>query len=269
MMPSLPTSLDRVPAGVAPPDLASLMRPSVFAQEASTANLLAIDPNQPFFLRHHPKAWRVSTTLPVPLCLPDVTKHVIAPGVNGIRTRRKNEAPEAQYRAAIMDQTMKGWTYLDPAAPIPAGCLPDGVPPGSYIREMDCQGLINRTIGKLYTEAWQVPVQTLPDDPQQFQWDQAKYERWLKLLVESGQIAPMIPGILGGMTERVRGHFERAQTLDLKEAVAAKWIDYRERILKNYEAATAAERQPPETLAETLASYLDDGSKPKKPKARK
>lgn len=264
MMPSLPSNLDRVPAGMGAPDLAALMRPSEFAQKASGAGLLQIRPNQPFFLRHHPKAWRVSTTLKTPLVLPDVTKHVIAPGVNGIRTRGKNEPVEAMYQMALMDQISKGWTYLDPAAPIPAGCLPEGVPPGSYIREMASQGLIDRTVGIHYVEAWQVPIQTLPDDKQRFWFDTAKYERWLRFLVESGQIAPMIPGILSGMTKRVRDHVERVETMNLNPAVAEKWMNFRQTILDNYEAAEPAERLPPESVEEILSSYLTATDEPKK-----
>ena len=255
-MPSLPSNLDRVPHGLNAPDLAALMQPSAFAQKASTAGLLTIRPNQPFFLRHHPKAWRVSTELGTAMALPDVTKFVIAPGVNGVRTRSKNDPPEASYRTAMMEATMKGWTFLDPAAPIPEGCLPDGVPAGSYIREMACQGLIDRTVGLYYAEAWDVPIQTLPDDPQRFQFDTAKYERWLRFLVESGQIAPMIPGILSGMTKRARDHVERAEGLNLSEKVAKKWIGFREKILANYEAAEPAKRLSPENVQKILAGYL-------------
>ena len=266
-MPSLPENLSRVPPTMEAPDLAGLMRPSVFAQKSSGAGLLQIRPNQPFFLRHHPKAWRVSTTLERTLVLPDVTKHVIAPGVNGIRTRGKNDPPEATYIDAVMDATARhNWTYLDPAAPIPAGCLPDGVPPGSYIREMACQGRLDRTVGVYYAEAWQVPVQTLPDDPQRFQFDTAKYERWLRFLVESGQIAPMIPGVLEGMQGRARGHLERAEGLNLSEKVAKKWIGYRESILKNYMAAEPAERTSPEAVEKILAGYLTAADEPKKAK---
>jgi len=251
------------------PDYAGLMRSADFASQSSPLNLLACDPNQPFFLRHHPKAWRISTTLKLTLVLPDVTKHIIAPGVNGMRTRRKNEAPEMQYRTAVMNATMKGWTYLDPAALIPQECLPDGVPPGSYIREMACQGLINRTIGKHYAEAWEIPIRTLPDDPQSFQWDQEKYERWLKFLVESGQIESPLPGIWKGLTERVRGHFERAQSLNLQPNVAKRYLKYRGDILANYEAATVADWKTPEELAEIAASYLTASDEPKKPKAKR
>lgn len=267
-MPHLPTDIDRVPEGMAAPNYAELMRPSTFADQASAATRLAIDPNQPFFLHHHPKAWRVSVDLKRPMALPDVTKFVIAPGVNGVRTRRKNEEPEMQYREAIMKKTMKGWKFLNPAAPIPAGCLPDGVPPGSYIREMPCQGLINLTVGMHYAEAWEIPIQTLPDDPQRFQFDNERYERWLKFLVESGQIAPMIPGILAGMTRRTRDHVERAQGLNLVPAVAEKWIGFRTKILENYEAATPAQRLSPDALAATLAGYLDDGAAAPKKKAK-
>ena len=268
MMPSLPTNLDRRPAGMDAPDFASLMRSADFASTASTANLLACDANQPFFLRHHPKAWRISTTLPTTLILPDVTKHVIAPGVNGIRTRRKNEPPEAQYRMAIMDQQSKRWVYLDPAAPIPAGCLPDGVPPGSYIREMACQGLINRSIGKHYAEAWEIPIETLPDDPQRFQFDTAKYERWLKFLVESGQINPPLRGILAAMKKRASDHVDRIETLNLQPNVAKKWLKFRGDILANYEAATVADRLSHEDLSEIMAGYLTAGDEPKKKKKR-
>lgn len=267
-MPSLPSNLQRVPQGMGSPDLAGLMRPSEFAQAASTANLLQINPNQPFFLRHHPNAWRVSTTLAVPLLLPDVTKHVIAPGVNGIRTRGKHEPPEATYRSAIMDQTMKHWTYLDPAAPIPANCLPDGVPAGSYIREMGCQGLIVRAIGKYYAEAWQVPIQTLPNAKQRFRFDSHKYERWLRFLVESGQIAPALDGILEAKRSQVRDHRDRVETMNLNEAIAKKWLGVRQVILDNYDAATPAERLTPDAVQAILDGYTTDADADDAPKKK-
>ena len=263
-MPSLPSNLDRVPEGMTAPDLAGLMQPSTFAQRASSAGRLAIDPNQPFFLRHHPKAWRVSTTLKRATVLPDVTKFVIAPGVNGVRTRSDGESDEMSYQAALMKDTMKGWIFLDPAAPIPEGCLPDGVPAGSYIREMPCQGLIVRRVGIYYAEAWDVPVETLPDDRQRFQFDTAKYERWLRFLVESGQIKPMIPGILASMTRRARDHVERAEGLNLSPNVAKKWIGFRSKILANYEAAEPAKRLSPENVQKILAGYLTAADKPQK-----
>ena len=266
-MPTLPESTTSIPQGT---DLAGLMRSSTFAAAADRSNLLQVRPNQAFFLRHHLNAWRVSTTLATPLLLPDVTKMVIAPGVNGIRTRRKNEQPEATYIDAVMKAQRKSWTFLNPADPIPAECLPEGVPPGSYIREMDCQGLIVRTVGIYYAEAWEVPIATLPDKKQRFRFDTPKYERWLRFLVESGQIQPPIDGILAALQDQVQDHADRVETMNLNESVRTKWMKFRQAIADNYFDADPAQRKTDEELQETLAGYLTADAKPKpKPKRKK
>lgn len=257
-MPSLPTSIDaRAAHGQtgSPPDMAAMMQSSDFAAKASRAGVLDIEPNAPFFLRHHPNAWRVSTTLDKPMVLPDVTMMIISPGVNGCRTVGKNEQPDMAYRQAIMNAQLKHWTYLDPMAPIPANCLPDGVPAGSYIREIACQGIVSRRTGKYYLEAWSVPIATLPDQAQRFKFDTAKYELWLKFLVESGQVAPMIEGIKETMVERVRAHVERAEGLNLNPDVRKKWLARKEKILAAYQSAEVGQELTGKNLEKALKGY--------------
>ena len=218
------------------------MKSSDFAAKATKSGVLVIDPNAPFFLRHHPRAWRLSTTFEgSQVLLPDVTKHVLAPGVNGVRTRNKNEDVNMGWRSAIRDCLEKGWTYIDPDSAVPAYCLPDGVPAGGYIREIECQGPLTRREGQFHVEAWDVPIPTLPGDVQRFRFDTAKYELWLHYLVQSGAVSPPNDAILPGLTDRVRGHLERAESSSMNENRRKKVLPQKQGIVKAHELATLAD----------------------------
>lgn len=222
----------------APANLAALLTPTSWAIEAVTAAML-IAPNEPFFLRHNPACWQVSQHLDEVVVLPEVTMHVLAPGVNGVRTRNQNDAPDMGYKASVRAAIDKGWIYLDPLAPIPQHCLPEGVPAGGYARELKVSHPLTDVPGVRYVEAWTVPVATLPDSVQAFQWDVASYERWLSYLVISGQVGPMLPSVLTTMTARVRAHVERAQVKECSPDIRAVFVKRKQDILDRYEKAKA------------------------------
>ncbi len=222
-------------------DLAAMMKPTKFSEVAATA-ALRIRPNRPFLLRHHPAAWRVSTTLPAVTLLPDVTMHVLEPGVNGVRTLDKHEAdqPERAYEQSVFKAERDGWTYLSARQPVPAECLPAGVPPGGYLRDLDCMDPRTSTKGSRYVEAWMVPTATLPNEDQEFRFDLASYERWLLWLVESGLLQPPMRQIGERLTARVRAHLDRAHTVpNLSPEVRQARIEAKRKIVEAHEAATA------------------------------
>ena len=233
--------------------LASLMTPTAF-EEVGGGNYISIPPNEPFFLRHHPANWRISAHLDTPCVLPEITIHILAPGVNGVRTRDKNEPVEAGYKNSVRAAQDVGWLYLDPAAPIPEDCLPPGVPAGGYLRDLDCRHPLTLVTGKRYVEAWNVPVVGLPDQDQQFKFQTPSYERWLRFLVESGQIALMNPQILEGLTTRVRGHLERAQTLNLSDSVRQIFVDRKQKIVDAYQNAKPLAAKMADAVAPDLGA---------------
>lgn len=228
-------------------DLSALMTPTSY-EVIGGGTFLPIAPNEPFFLRHNPKNWQISRFLDGVFALPEVTMHVLAPGVNGVRTRDKNEPVEAAYKKAVRASQDKGWNYLDPSAPIPEDCLPPGIPTGGYIREPDCRHPLTGHTGKRYVEAWNVPQPTLPEEDQEFKFHYASHERWLQYLVESGQIAPMNPSILAPMLARVRGHLERAQTLTISSDVRAIFVARKQAIVDAYASAEPLKARRPMTL---------------------
>ncbi len=233
--------------------LASLMTPTSF-EKVGGGNHISIAPNEPFFLRHHPRNWRISVHLDPPCVLPEITMHILAPGVLGVRTRNEREPVEAGYKDSVRRAQDRSWTYLDPSAPIPEDCLPPDSPAGGYLRDLDCRHPLTSVTGKRYVEAWNVPVVGLPDEDQAFKFQTPSYERWLRYLVESGQIAPMNPQILTGMQARVRGHLERAQTLNLSPDVRAIFVDRKQKILDAYKAAKPLAAKMADAVAPVLGA---------------
>lgn len=259
-IPDLPGPLAPPPAAVAEAALAGMMRPSRFGQAAVAAGRVVIAPNDPFFLRHHPRAWRVSVTLPEPTFLPDVTMHIIAPGVNGVRTLSEGDLPEAAYEDSVHTGQKRGFTYLSPIAPIPADCLPPGVPSGPYIRELECVHPLTHRPGVYHVEAWNVPIETLPDEQQQFKFHLQSYERWLAYLVLSGQIAPPNERVAQTLRDRVREHVERTKLLNVAPDIRDEFVRRKQEIADRYAAAKAPSNRPPS------ASSADPEADPKRSK---
>ncbi len=255
-VPQLPSTQTRPVSGT---DYASLMTPTSF-ETVGGASYLPIRPNEPFFLRHHPGNWRISVHLEKPTALPELTMHVLAPGVNGVRTRDKGEDAEMGYKKSVRDSEDRGWTYLDPGAPIPPDCLPPGVQAGGYLRDLDCKDPVTGVVGKRFVETWNLPIATLPDALQQFKFQMPAYERWLAYLVASGQIKPMLQSVLTAMTDRVRGHLERAQTIPYQPDVRAIFVERKQIILDAYAAAqhVKVERAQPATVADVSEQTIAD-----------
>ena len=225
-------------------ELASMMTPTKFSSVGAEKRF-PIAPNKPFLLRHNRAAWRVSSTLEEPTMLPDVTMHVLEPGVNGVRTISKGEDMSDAYKHAVWRAEENGWTYISAMEPIPSDCLPNGVPSGSYLRELPCEDLRTRRQGLRYVEAWNIPTDTLPGEVQEFSFDLASYERWLLWLVESGVIAPVPVQVERRQVARVQGHLERVfAAANLMPEVRAERIRRKKEIVERYEAAAANRSKP-------------------------
>ena len=204
-VPSLPGAVSAAPRIDVAAQLKAAMRSHEFAAGASAAAVILAPPSFPFFLRHHRENWRVSHASPKSTLLPEVTMFRLAPGANGVRTRNKDEQPDAGYRQALRNEIDKGWMFLDPSRVIPASCLPSGVSEGSYIRRVECVHPVTLQAGELYLEAWNVP-QPAAGSATTFKFDRAAYERWLLWLVESGQIAGPSQDNLDAAKQRAADH---------------------------------------------------------------
>lgn len=260
-IPDLPGPLAPPPAAVTEMALAGMMRPSRLGQVAAGVSRVTIAPNDAFFLRHHPRAWRVSSRLEQPTLLPDVTKHVLAPGVNGVRTLSENDLPEAAYEDSVHSASKRGFVYLSPIAQVPEGCFPAGVPPGPYIREIDCVHPLTHRPGIYHAEAWQVPIATLPDETQQFRFDTASYERWLEWLVLSGQVAPPNERVIQTLRDRVKEHVERTRLLNVAPDIRDEFVRRKAEIAARYDAARAPTDRP---ASSPEAETTDDPPDPKR-----
>jgi hypothetical protein len=207
---------------------APVMQPPA-PRELSSRAIMIAKRNEPFFLRHHPDCWEVSTTLETPTLLPQLGLFVIAPGVSGVRTRSKTEVnhPEKAYEQAVaIAREREGWVFLDPHREIPADCLPPGVPPGGYLREADCEDpQVPGAFGTHYEEAWAVPLPTAKNRPQRFRYDKAAHERWRLWLVESGQIDPPTDAVIEELKARAVAHVDNARRPKVNEIIQAEALE--------------------------------------------
>jgi hypothetical protein len=240
-MPSLPDQTG-APKETNAAALAALMQAPPPNTVSSVAAIRAT-PNYPFLLRHHRSAWSVETEgLDEPTLLPEINVHRLMPGCNGVRTRNENEPVERAYEDAVAVARQAGWIYLDPQAVIPTGpFLPAGVPAGPYIRRIPAKHPLTGVMAHRYVEAWNVPVETLPDEDQQFKFDRASYNRWRAELVLSGLIPLPTEVVTDRLRKRVQGHVKRIQARtqtdpQVKEANLARAREA---------ADTAAAAEPP------------------------
>lgn len=259
-IPALP---DPNPKGSPVPDQMAAVRASKFAK-VSGERLLPVAPNNPFLLRHHEGNWRWSTTLEEPTLLPEVTKMVLEPGVNGVRTTNENERdqPQKAYEQAVWRAEKDGWVYLTPAQPLPAHCVPPGAPTDSYLCEIDCKHPLTTLKGVYHLEVWCQPADTIAGEAQKFTFHRESYERWLLWLVESGQVAPPKPIIGQRMIERAKGHIRRPiRGLDPEvkaERIAAlkARLDLIERAASNLPKQRAANRGASASLLDQAVSAI-------------
>lgn len=259
-MPTLPSATD---FAAAPNDMPR-PRPAQRAQLGGQSRA-KLPPNAAFFLCHHRDAWEVSTTLEQPVLIPNLTRFQVSPGSNGCRTVTKNEDPVLAYQAAVDIFRRRGYTFLDPHAPIPTDCLPAGVEPGGYLREIDAEHPVTQAPGTHYLEAW-TQIVASDDARTTVAWDRRSYERYLVWLVESGAIRPPAPGVAARLIGVLDARLERAMTLALAP-------DLRERRVAaataRLEAAQAAAGERPALKLPPSVDDADEGDDLAAPAARR
>lgn len=183
------------------------------------------DPSERFFLRHWPREWECEEVDGSPVWLPILGPHLLKPGTTNIRTLAKHEAhrPHLAYEFSVMSSRRDGWIYIDPDTAVPDDCLPDGVPEGGYLRSLDC---VSRSgiAGEKWVEAWEVPVPTLPGEPQRWRFDRASYNRWRKHLVDSEQVPAPDAEWLTMKRDTVSKHLRRTKAKPLPTDLRAEMV---------------------------------------------
>ena len=212
-------------------DLASLIR-DASPNSTSSKPSLPIAPNFPFFLLHWPQNWNVETEgLDAPTWLPYLSRHVILPGCNGNRTLRRGEKPEAAFDLAVLTNTRRGATYIDPER----HRLPSG---GRYLREADCRNPRNGAEGVFYLDAWTTPRDVLPGRRLRFNLDRGGLDRFRLHLVEQGILRAPGPSLLSDLIRRKRKALDRVKALtSLDAGEYSRRVQSVEHVLQSLEGA--------------------------------
>lgn len=219
------------PASVAT-NYAALMQP-IDPGGTSAESRIAASPNAEFLLRHHPGVWDpAGEGLEETTWLPDIGKQVLVAGAHLVRTRRQGEDAVESFKHSRAVDAERGWTHLDANVSIPAECLPDGVPPGGYIRALKCRDPRTGAIGLRYVEAWEVPAAPRPGAPQRFRFDRAAYNRWRLWLVTSGQVAPPTEDTILEMQAAKSGRPARHASLPIPDELRKQRVALAEANLK-------------------------------------
>ncbi len=186
---------------------------------------LPIGPNFPFFLLHWPQNWSVETVgVDRPTWLPLLSRHVILPGCNLNRTLRRGERPEAAYDAAVLLNTRRGATYLDPDRHrLAAG--------GKYLREAPCRDPRTGREGVFYLDAWSTPRDALPGRRLKFKLDRPAMNAYRLRMVAEGVLRSPSPELLRDLIRR------KGKALDRHKALTA--LDPAEYKRRNKRAAAA------------------------------
>lgn len=217
----MPVRDTKAPAGAI--DLRALAQ-NPTPEQAGDAARLPVAPNERRFLAHHPSAWELGEVNGKPVYLPQLTPILVAPGAGGMRTKGSNQEESRVWHSALQERRDAGWVILAWNDDIPADALPDGMPPGGYLRSYPARHPVNNAQGLFWTEVWNVPVATLPGDEQRFEYDRARFNVWRLSLVESGRIAPPLPHVITALrdsAEKRIGNVPVAIPADVREAMLA------------------------------------------------
>lgn len=226
----------------APSDSVQMLGRPATPEEAGLDAWIVEAPNERFLLRHHPGNWEPAEIDGKAVLLPEITSQRVTPGANGMRSRQKHGSAAHQHQAVQERDARDGWVYLDPMAPIDPAHLPAGAPAGGYLRGYPCRPL--RGIGGThYTDAWNVPVSTLPGKPQAWRHDRASFDRWRLHLVTSGEIAPPIDSVVQEIRTAARKRLRRIQTLAVPSEVREVLLERRAPAVALAEAAQAPEAE--------------------------
>lgn len=192
-----------------PAPQATMLQPDVDAAAEQNGTPWARH-NHPFLLRHHPGAWDIAKIDGEDHLVPDLVHQVLRPGVNGMPTLKRGETmADAVVKVRQMGER-EHFTYIDPSEVIAGDMLPAGVPAGGYRRKITCRDTRNGSVGARYVTAWDVPIATLPGEPQAFRFDRERYDRWRLHLVESGQVTRPLPQVVQRLVARYGERVNRA-----------------------------------------------------------
>ena len=117
--------------------------------------------------------------------LPVQVRIVGSPGAGMVRTVNRGEAKSEKWRYVKSEERERGATIIDPQEPIPAECLPEGVPAGGYLRV--CDVLWRGNAGERHLTPWDV-ANEVPGAPVKWTFNREKYALWLWWLVASGRV---------------------------------------------------------------------------------
>lgn len=204
----------------------------------STASAVRARPNWPFLLGHVPTDWEVEVLDGKPALLPVLRQLALQPGVNMVRTRDRHEPTDVAVSDCTRYAQSRGWVVLDIGIHVEAAHLPKGVPAGRYLRELPARALPNDEVGKLYLDAWEVPVATPVGEEQVFRRDRAAYARWRAHLVTSGVIPEPSEVVRERMLARAKVRLERKQATPYPDADLKKdRVSAAREAIKSIEAA--------------------------------
>jgi len=195
-------------------------------------------PSRPaFFLRAHPLAWEVVTVEGSPVWVPQLSRHELLPGAQGIRTLTRAEQgdPRLAWRAARQQQEGEGFVYLDPTAEIDPRFRPDDVDAASYCYSIPCIDRQRRP-GVRFTELWNVPIPTPAGMSQVFRYSHELANAWRASLVADGLVPQPNPLIVEREIRRARQRLARAQAAAPSAARDVK-VEAVEADLARHEAA--------------------------------
>ncbi|MAL02703.1 MAG: hypothetical protein CL625_00280 [Arenimonas sp.] len=169
-------------------------------------------PRPAFFLRAHPLAWEVVDVEGAPVWVPQLSRHELLPGAQGIRTLTRAEQgdPRLAWRAARQQQEGEGFVYLDPTAEIDPRFRPEGIDAATYCYAIPCIDRQRRP-GVRFTELWEVPIPTPPGMSQVFRFDHDLANAWRASLVADGLVPQPNPLIMEREIRRARQRLARAQ----------------------------------------------------------
>lgn len=210
---------------------------SVDPTGSDEAAAVAKAPNAPFFLRHHPSNWDAEDVDGVTTWLPHIGIFPLVPGAHLVRTRKQGEALHETFRNAKNTDENAGWIHLSHSQAVPAGCLPEGVGSGGYLRGLDCKDPRSSTTGTYHTEAWNVARAPVKGRPQRFAFDRASYNRWRLWLVTSGIVPPPAPDVIAEMVAAKSGRPARIASVPRPEDLRTKLVSEAEKVVADMAGA--------------------------------
>lgn len=231
---------------MAMPDLSRMMRDETGLDAVFR---LRVKPSEPFLLQHRPNSWEVeSEGLDGPTWLPILAPRAIKAGANGMRTIKRGEQADDAYRAALARDERQGIQTIPLDLTVSAAHLPDGVPPGRYVRSLDAQDPRTRAEGKVHVEAWKVPMEVPEGQPHRFRFDRPSWNRWRAHLVESGVIAPPMESVRLSLLRRHEARVLSAEVDPLPDEVRRRRVEEKAAIRDGIAAATVPAPKKPRAV---------------------